>query len=130
MLHAVEHFVGIDIAKRSLDVAGLAGTAVHKFPNTADGHQQLINQLPAPGTCLIVMEASGGYEAALAIALSTAGHLVSVVNPKQVRYYARGRNVLAKTDKIDARLLADFARQTSDFRASVNHNIGLVIGNQ
>ena len=111
MLQTIQQFVGIDIAKRSFEVAGLAGTAVQKLPNAADGHQQLITLLPAPGTCLIVVEATGGYERALSVALAAIGHLVSVVNPKQVRYYARSRNITAKTDRIDARLLADFARE-------------------
>lgn len=111
MLEAVQHFVGIDIAKQSCDVAGLASGGVPKFRNTADGHQQLIAQLPAPRTCLIVMESTGGYERPLAAALAMAGHFVAVVHPKQVKHYARSRNVLAKTDRIDARMLADFARE-------------------
>lgn len=111
MLDAVHTWVGIDLAKKSFDVAGIAGTAVQKIPNTTDGHQQLITLLPAPGTCLIVVESTGGYEQALVIALAMAEHLVAVVNPKQIRYYAKSRNVLAKTDRIDARIIADFARE-------------------
>lgn len=111
MLQAVTHFVGIDVSKRTCDVAGLDATAVHKILNSADGHQQLITRLPAPGTCLVVMESTGGYEAPLALALSSAGHLVAVVNPRQVKHYIRSRNIRAKTDRIDARLLAEFARE-------------------
>lgn len=111
MLDAVTHWVGIDLAKKSFDVAGLEGAAVRKLPNSDDGHQQLIALLPAPTTCLVVVESTGGYEQPLVIALATAGHLVAVVNPKQIRYYAKSRNVLAKTDRIDARIIADFARE-------------------
>jgi len=111
MLDAVHTWVGIDLAKKSFDVAGVEGTAVRKLPNTTDGHQQLITLLPAPRSCLVVVEATGGYEQALVIALATAEHLVAVVNPKQIRYYAKSRNVLAKTDRIDARIIADFARE-------------------
>lgn len=111
MLDAVTHWVGIDLAKNSFDVAGLEGAATRKLPNSDDGHQQLIALLPAPTACLVVVESTGGYEQALVLALASAGHLIAVVNPKQIRYYARSRNVLAKTDRIDARIIADFARE-------------------
>lgn len=111
MLDAVVHFVGIDMAKKSFDVAGVPGTSVLKFPNTADGHQQLINRLPTPGTCLLVVESTGGYEAPLVAALAMADQLVSVVNPKLIRHYALSQNILAKTDPIDARNIASYARE-------------------
>lgn len=111
MLETVVHFVGIDMAKKSFDVAGVPGASVLKFPNTADGHEQLINRLPASGTCLIVVESTGGYEAPLVAALAMADQFVSVVNPKLIRHYALSRNVLAKTDPIDARNIADYARE-------------------
>ncbi len=120
MLEGVQLWVGIDMAKQSFDVAGLEGTAVHKLPNSADGHQQLIALLPVPRTCLVVVESTGGYEQPLVIALATAEHLVAVVNPKQIRYYAKSRNVLAKTDRIDARIIADFARERQPLPKAYN----------
>jgi transposase len=112
MLRAIKTWVGIDLAKKSFDVAGLAGRSVGSLPNTSDGHQQLIKHLPAPGTCLIVVESTGGYERALVAALAMAGHLVAVVNPRQVRDFARSQGILAKTDRLDARVIARFAEVT------------------
>jgi transposase len=112
MLRAIKTWVGIDLAKKSFDVAGLAGRSVRSLPNTSAGHQQLIKQLPAPGTCLIVVESTGGYERALVAALAMAGHLVAVVNPRQVRDFARSQGILAKTDRIDALVIARFGEVT------------------
>lgn len=112
MLAAIKTWVGIDLAKQSFDVAGLGGRSVPTLPNTSDGHQELINQLPAAGTSLIVVESTGGYERALVAALAMAGHLVAVVNPRQVRDFARSQGILAKTDRIDAQVIAHFAEVT------------------
>lgn len=112
MLSAVKLWVGIDLAKKSFEVAGLGGRSVRSLPNTSDGHQQLIKQLPAPGSCLVVVESTGGYERSLVAALAMAGHLVAVVNPRQVRDFARSQGILAKTDRIDALVIARFAEVT------------------
>src|SRR5919109_2926204 len=112
MLRAIKTWVGIDLAKKSFDVAGLAGRSVRSLPNTSAGHQQLIKQLPAPGTCLIVVESTGGYERALVAAFAMAGHLVAVGNPRQVRDFARSQGILAKTDRIDALVIARFGEVT------------------
>lgn len=112
MLSTIKTWVGIDLAKKSFDVAGLSGRSVRSLPNTSDGHQQLINQLPAPGTCLVAVESTGGYERALVAALATAGQLVAVVNPRQVRDFARSQGILAKTDRIDAQVIARFTEVT------------------
>jgi len=102
--------VGIDVAKAQVDVAVLgAMLEAQRFDNEAEGHSALAAALTPLGVALVVMEATGGYEAALACALQAAGLAVAVVNPKQARDFAKSMGKLAKTDRIDARLLAEFA---------------------
>jgi transposase len=103
-------FVGIDVAKKSLDVALLPQGNSFRLPNNSEGLAQLITQLPEPGTCLIVVEATGGYQRRLVAEAISAGHRLAVVNPRQVRDFARSLGILAKTDKIDARVIARFAQ--------------------
>jgi transposase len=110
MMDSVTHFVGIDVSKNSHDTHFLeAGTSL-QTSSDSQGRQQLLAQLPPPGTCLIVLEATGGYERTLVMELVEARHLVSVVNPRQVRAFAHAHAVKAKTDRIDARVIARFAR--------------------
>jgi transposase len=101
-------FVGIDIAKRSLDVSVLPERTAFRHDNDSKGRRQLRAQLPPPGHCLIVVEATGGYERALVAELVDAGYQVAVVNPRQVRDFAKGCGILAKTDRLDAAVLAKF----------------------
>ncbi len=102
--------VGIDVAKAQVDVAVLGATLeAQRFDNEAEGHSALAAALAPLGVALVVMEATGGYEATLACALQAAGLAVAVVNPKQARDFAKSMGKFAKTDRIDARLLADFA---------------------
>lgn len=105
------HFVGIDIAKAKFDVAAGVDGQVFQLSNDATGFAELSKRLSQPGACLIVMKATGGYEKALAVYLTDLGHVVSVVNPRQVRDFAKAMNILAKTDKIDARVLAVFGER-------------------
>ena len=77
--------------------------------NDAEGHTALVAALQPLGVALVVMEATGGYEAALACALQAAGLAVAVVNPKHARDFAKSMGRLAKTDRIDARTLAELA---------------------
>ena len=107
---AFKSFVGIDIAKRTLDVHVLPERTSLKPPNDSKGRQQLREKLPPPGECLIVVEATGGYERALVAELIDAGHQVAVVNPRQVRDFAKACGILAKTDRIDAAVLARFGQ--------------------
>ena len=101
--------VGIDVAKASVEVLTLGGAGPEgEFGNDPEGHTALLARLPAG--VLVVMEATGGYEAALACALQAAGLAVAVVNPKQVRDFAKGMGQRAKTDRIDARVLAEFGQ--------------------
>jgi transposase len=102
--------VGIDVAKAHLDVAALgAKLGAERFDNDAEGHTALVAALQPLGVALVVMEATGGYEAALACALQAAGLAVAVVNPKHARDFAKSMGRLAKTDRIDARTLAELA---------------------
>ena len=102
--------VGIDVAKAQVDVAVLGATLdAQQFVNEAEGHSALAAALAPLGVALVVMEATGGYEAALACALQAAGLAVAVVHPKQARDFAKSMGKLAKTDRIDARMLAAFA---------------------
>lgn len=102
--------VGIDVAKAHVDVAVLgAKLQAQRFDNEAEAHSALAAALKPLGVALVVMEATGGYEAALACALQAAGLPVAVVNPRQARDFAKSMGRLAKTDRIDARMLAEFA---------------------
>ncbi len=102
--------VGIDVAKAHLDVAVLgARLDTQRFDNQAEGHSALAAGLRPLDVALVVMEATGGYEAELACALQAAGLPVAVVNPRQARDFAKSMGRLAKTDAVDARMLAEFA---------------------
>jgi transposase len=103
-------FIGIDVAKRQLDVA-VRPTGERWTVGTEDMEiAGLVERVRVLGTVqLIVVEATGGYETALVAALSSAGLPVVVVNPRQVRDFARALGKLAKTDAIDALVLAQFA---------------------
>ena len=106
-----ESVIGIDVSKNKLDVADWPESFTSQATNDKTGHQQLIKKLPQPKSCLVVIEATGRYEKAVALALVDAGYLVSVVNPRQVRDFAKALGILAKTDRIDARVIARFGEQ-------------------
>lgn len=106
-------FVGIDVAKHSLDVCVLDEDRCFTLDNNADGFRQLLDKLPTAGSCLVVMEATGGYQHRVVGALVAAGHTVAVVNPRQVRDFARGLGILAKTDRLDARVIARFGQHAN-----------------
>lgn len=99
-------YVGIDISKAQLDVwvPGKHG----QFTNDEEGHDKLVRFLGRFPIEVVVMEATGGLEVAVAIALADAEYPVAIVNPRQVRDYAKALGKLAKTDKIDAEVLALF----------------------
>ena len=107
----ISTFVGIDVAKKSLDVATLPATTPHTFSHDAKGRRELLDNLPQPETCLVVVEATGGYERLLVADLLDAGYLVAVVNPRQVRDFAKALGILAKTGRIDAAVITRFGRQ-------------------
>lgn len=101
-------FIGIDVAKDKLDVA--LPEQVGTFANESEGHSKLIKQLSGLQLEAIIVEATGGYERAVVAELAAAKLPVVVVNPRQVRDFARATGKLAKTDKIDAQVLADFGK--------------------
>jgi len=98
---------GIDVSKHWLDVAWVDRT--ERFANDAVGMESVTAALRQHEVDLIVLEATGGYEKAAAAALQAAGLAVAVVNPRQARDFAKAMGVLAKTDKVDARVLRAFA---------------------
>lgn len=106
-----EHFIGVDVAKAKLDIATGVDGPVRTIANQASEIKAMINELPKPKSALLVVEATGGYEKLLVVELVQAGHIVSVVNPRQVRDFAKALGILAKTDKIDAKVIARFGQQ-------------------
>jgi transposase len=102
--------VGIDIAKQTFDAAlGVAGS-IETFSNDEAGHEAFLARLAGRTVDLIVMEATGGLERDLACLLAAAGFAVAVVNPRQARDFAKAMGYLAKTDRIDAKALAELAQ--------------------
>jgi len=111
-----EHAVGIDVSKKKLDVCVAVGDKIKTkaIKNTAAGHAELdrwLAQRDLPGDTPIVLEATGPYSEAVAIALSDAGWDVSVVNPARITGFAQSELSRNKTDKADAKLLAKFAQR-------------------
>lgn len=104
--HDCPEYIGVDVAK--LDLAIQFPDQRWSLPNTAAGHAALIERLRGAGAVHVICEATGGYERALVLALHTAAIAVSVINPRQVRDFARACGRLAKTDTIDAAVLRDY----------------------
>jgi transposase len=103
-------FVGIDVSKASLDTAVWEQEEVWQHSNDGEGIAALVKKLQSLSPTLIVVEATGGLEADVVTALAVAQLPVVVVNPTRVRAFARSTGTLAKTDKIDARMIAHFAQ--------------------
>lgn len=104
-----EIVVGIDVSKHWLEVQVHGAGESRKIGNDPDGFITLVGEMEALRPALIVFEASGGYERQAAKALSEAGFAVAVANPTRVRRFAEALGILAKTDTIDARVIAHFA---------------------
>src|SRR5665213_1360353 len=113
MMAGLGVFVGIDVSKDRLDVHVRPLGMGFSVGNEAAGHAALIARLRPLRTTRIVLEATGGYERALWLALSEAGLVAAVVNPRQVRQFARASGRLAKTDQLDAAVIAHFAETFS-----------------
>jgi transposase len=105
-------FVGIDVSKDQLDVAVLPGEEVFGLPRQAAGLDELVARLTAMPVKVVAIEATGGFEAVVAASLAAAGIPVAVVNPAQIRSYAHAIGRRAKTDRIDALVIAAFAEAT------------------
>jgi transposase len=100
--------VGIDVGKEKLDVGLADEKKVRVWANDEAGRTELSDWVMAQEVELVVVEASGGYEAALVSELVGRGQAVALVNPTRVRAFARAEGLLAKTDKIDAGVIARF----------------------
>lgn len=101
-------FVGIDVSKEWVDVAVRPAGDAWRVDLDEDGIDGLVLRLRELAPQIVVMEASGGYEVPLAAALSAASVPVAVVNPRHVRDFARSQGILAKTDRLDAAVIAHF----------------------
>lgn len=126
--------VGVDVSKDKLDVFVDSTGEAFSVGNTAEGVAALAARLPslAAPAALVVVENTGGYERRCAVDLMDAGLAVALVNPRRVRDFARAMQWLAKNDRIDARLLAEFgrrvgprpARRVSEDRALLDELVG------
>jgi transposase len=103
-------YIGVDIAKESLQMDPFDGMQA-EIDNTTKGIRSLIRRLQTIPHCMICCEATGGYETLLVANLLDAEIPVALVNPRQVRDFARSKGILAKTDKIDAAVVTLFAQQ-------------------
>ena len=103
-------FVGIDVSKAWVDVAVRPTGEAWRVNQDQEGGEALVLRLQAISPQCIVMEATGGYEAPIVAALGAAGLPVAVVNPRQVRDFARSQGKLAKTDRLDAAVIAHFGQ--------------------
>ena len=107
----METYVGIDVSKATLDVALAPSGEAWSVPNSAEGVQQLVKRLKELAPTLIVLEATGGLERRAVAVLAGAKLPVVAVNPRQVRDFAKATGKLAKTDALDAAILALFAER-------------------
>lgn len=105
----MEHFVGIDVSKDRLDVHLRPGGESFAVARDGDALVALVERLRALAPALVVMEATGGYETVVASAIAVAQLPLAVVNPRQIRDFARAIGQLAKTDRLDAAAIAHFA---------------------
>ena len=116
MATSSEKHVGMDVSKDRLDVAVLGKERVWQVENNSEGISGLVQQMQELQPELIVVEATGGYQRGVVEALFWAGLAVAVVNPARVRQFARACGLLAKTDKLDARVLAVFGEKVQPRR--------------
>ena len=105
-------YVGIDVSKDRLDVHAHPSGEAFAVPRNGDGLAQLVARVQALAPALIAVEATGGFETVVAASLASAGLPVVVVNPAQVRHYAQALGKRAKTDPIDAAVIARFVEAT------------------
>jgi transposase len=109
MTESIAQFVGIDVSKQSLDIAVRPAGTYWQCPNKPERFPELLARLQGIAPALIVIEASGGLHLPVTAALAEAALPIAVLNPRQVRDFAKATGTLAKTDAIDARVLAHFA---------------------
>jgi transposase len=104
--------VGIDVSKDRLDIAVRPGGLAFAVARNGAGLEQLVTRLRELSPSIVAIEATGGFETVVAAALASAGLPVAVVNPAQIRAFAKAINQRAKTDAIDAAVIAHFAQAT------------------
>jgi transposase len=124
----MHHFVGIDVSKDHLDLALSEHGDVERLPNTPKGIRTIVARLRTQAPERVVIESTGGYERAILEALQRAGVSVSLVNPWRVRRFGEGLGLLAKTDAIDARLLARYARQAAPAESAARSPEARILG--
>jgi transposase len=101
-------YIGMDISSTQLDIHSPAIKQQKSFANDRRGHASLVRWLSSNGPVQIICEATGGYERSVVDVLQSSAIPVSVVNPRQVRDFARAQGRLAKTDRLDAKVLSDY----------------------
>ena len=104
-----KNYIGIDMAKDSMEVKVHEGQDSWTYANDEKDIAKLVAKMESLSPCLIVVEATGGYENAVAAELQSNGFPVAVINPRHIRDFARSVGILAKTDKIDAKVIARYA---------------------
>lgn len=109
-METTQPFVGIDVSSQHLDVDSLPASHHFSEPNTEDGIASLVLRLRKLNPQIVLLEATGGYEVPAAYALYEAGLPVVIMNPKALRHFAKAIGKLAKTDKLDAQVLALYAQ--------------------
>jgi transposase len=124
MATSSETYIGIDVSKDRLDVGVLGEERGWQVTNTQEGIAKLVQQMQAVCPELIVVEATGGYQRSVVDALFHAGLSVAVVNPARVRQFARACGLLAKTDKLDAQVLAVFGQRVQPRRYEIKSEAG------
>ncbi len=102
-------YIGIDLSQETLDMASYPTKQIWQYKNNRHGISKIVSELKVLNPELIVMEATGGMETMLKQALDKAMLPVAVVNPRRIREHARAMGMLAKTDKLDAKIMAHFA---------------------
>ena len=107
----MDGYIGIDVSKATLDIASLPDGESWTVTNDDQGLAELTPRLVALAPALVVLEATGGFEMLAALTLAKVGLPIAVVNPRQVRDFAKAMGHLAKTDALDAGMLADFAQR-------------------
>lgn len=104
------NYIGIDVSKQQLDVFILPTGEYRHYTNTPAGFAELLHAVAQVKACCLVLEATGGLEMPVVQAMATADLAVAVVNPRQIRDFAKASGTLAKTDRLDAQIIAKFAK--------------------
>ncbi|MFO0994257.1 MAG: transposase [Hyphomicrobiales bacterium] len=121
-------FVGIDVSKDRLDVHMRPGGESFALARDGEGLVKLCERLSRSPPSLVVLEATGGFETIVASALAAAHLQVAVVNPRQIRSFAHAGNRLAKTDRIDAEVIAHFAEAMQPAARPIASEDALLLG--